>query len=376
MKKILFIIYALFLLSLTLFSYLFIDPNLTYLKNAYSGFAFSHRREVTILYVLIIFLFFIFYFLFLWLLNKKKISYKDIRLLILTTVALLFFSYPAMLSFDIFNYIATAKVLFFYHENPYIIMPIEFANDPLLSFTHAANKIALYGPLWIVLTAIPNFLGSGNFLIILFSFKLFVILFYLGITLLIFKISKNLLSVSLFALNPLVVIETLVSGHNDIVMMFFALFSFFLLMRKRSITIALISFVISVFIKYATIFLLPVFIYACWKTIQKRTINWTKIFYFSSLLMFLAFLLSPVREEIYPWYAIWFLAFVSLIPQKRMLLYILLAFSFSLLFRYVPFMYLGTHFGLTPSFKIILTVIPALVVFVTLLWKGRAILKH
>ena len=141
MNKLLLGLYIFFLVSLTIFSYLFIDPNLIYLKNTYSGFAFSHRREVTILYVLIIFLLFTFYFLFLWLLNKKKIGYKDIMFLILITVALLFFSYPAMLSFDVFNYIATAKVLFFYHENPYIIMPIEFVPDPLLSFQEYSQSV-------------------------------------------------------------------------------------------------------------------------------------------------------------------------------------------------------------------------------------------
>ena len=166
------------------------------------------------------------------LINKKKIVFKDLRFLIFITIVILFFSYPGMLSFDIFNYIVTAKVLFFYHENPYIIMPIEFVGDPLLSFTHAANKISLYGASWILITAIPYFVGIGNFLLTLFSFKLFVSMFYLGTVFLIWKISKNLISVALFSLNPLVIIETLVSGHNDIVMVFFSLFSFYILMKK------------------------------------------------------------------------------------------------------------------------------------------------
>lgn len=377
-KKLFFTLYALYavaLLGLTVFSYLFIDPNLIYLKNLYSGFIFSNRGETTILYSLIIILLFTFYFLFLWLLNKKKINVKDVKFLVMVTIALLLISYPAMLSFDIFNYIATAKVLFFYHENPYIIMPIEFVGDPLLSFTHAANKIALYGPSWILLTGIPYFFGIGNFLITLFSFKLFVSIFYLGTVFLIWKISRNLMSVSFFALNPLVIIETLVSGHNDIVMIFFTFFSFYILMNKKSIALAIVFFMMSIFIKYSTIFLFPVLIYSIWRTIHKKTINWTNIFYFSSFLMFFAFLLSPIREEMYPWYAIWFLPFVSITSEKKAILYVSLAFCFGLLLRYVPFMLFGTHFGITPFFKTAATFIPVFFVLIYVIFKDKLWLK-
>jgi len=375
MKKVFFILYPVALLGLTIFSYLFIDPNLIYLKDFYSGFAYKYRYEVSFFYLLILFIIFTSYLLLLKLISKKKIDFKNLRFLIFITIAILFFSYPAMLSFDIFNYITTAKVLFFYHENPYIVMPIEFVGDPLLSFTHAANKIALYGPSWILITAIPYFAGIGNFLVTLFIFKLFISIFYLGTVFLIWKISKNLFSVSLFAVNPLVVIETLVSGHNDIVMMFFALLSFYILMKKRSIILALIFFMLSILIKYSTIFLFPIFLYILWKTIRKRTIDWTKIFYFSSFFMLVAFLLSPIREEIYPWYAIWFLPFVSIAFQKRALLHAWLALSFGLLLRYIPFMLLGTHFGVTPFFKTALTFTPVFFVLIYIFFKDKLWLK-
>ena len=41
-------------------------------------------------------------------------------------------------------------------------MPIEIPNEPYLAFTRAANKTALYGPVWILLTAIPHLLGQGD----------------------------------------------------------------------------------------------------------------------------------------------------------------------------------------------------------------------
>ena len=374
MKKLLFLIYSLFLVCLTFFSYLFVDQNLSYLHGLYSGAASNYRSQVTFLYILIIFLFFIFYFLFLWLIKKRHLVGKEVVSLIFITVIFTFFSYPSMLSYDIFNYITTAKVLFNYHENPYIIMPIEFVNDPYLLFTHAANKIALYGPFWTLLSGIPYLLGFGNFLLALFNFKLMTVLFYIGVNYFVWKISKNMFSVALFSLNPLVVIETLVSGHNDIVMMFFTISSFFFLTKKK-FRLSVIFFVMSIFIKYTTIVLIPVFIYIFWQTLRKKTVDWKKTFYLSSLLMLAAFFLSSIREEIYPWYAIWFLVFVNLIPQKRILLYLSFALSFGLLLRYVPFMLFGTHFGVTPFVKTALTFTPTFFVLIYIFFKDKLWLK-
>ena len=91
--------------------------------------------------------------------------------------------------------------------------------------------------------------------------------------------------------------------------------------------------------------------------------------------MFVAFLLSPLREEIYPWYALWFLPFTSLITKNKTVLYVSLAFSFSLLFRYVPFMFLGTYFGPTPFIKVLVTFAPVILVLIYMLIKEKVWLR-
>ena len=356
LNRLVIIFYTLFLFSFVLFSYLFLDPNLFYFKKIYTGFAFTNRALVTYLYIFLVLTSFLFYLLFL----KKKFNLK---LLVGITCTILFFSYSAMLSQDIFNYLTTAKVIFKYHENPYLVMPIELINDSNLLFTHAANKLALYGPFWIILSAIPYLTSLGNFILSFFEFKILIIFFYLGTIWLINKISKSDYSPLLFALNPLVVIEILVGNHNDIVMMFFALFSFFLLIRKK-ILFASLFLILSILIKYATIFLLPVFIFTVFKIIKKQKIDWDGVFFYCSFSMILIFLLSAFREEIYPWYAVWFLTFSSLIPQKKMLLLVTLAFSFGLLLRYVPFMLIGSHFGITPMIKTFVTFVPVILAII------------
>lgn len=354
MKLFLIVLYSIFLSLFSIFSYTFIDPNLSYLKDLYSGFAFSYRLLTTIFYVTFVLISFIFYGIFVRLGVRKKIHAGEVFVLLSITFGILLFSYPAMLSYDIFNYIATSRVLFFYHENPYLVMPIEFIIDPLLSFTHAANKIALYGPIWVILTGVPYFLGFGNFVVNLFALKFLIGVFYLATAFLVWKISKSIMSLILFAFNPLVIIETLVSSHNDIVMIFLALLSFFLLMRKK-ILLGGLFLILSIFIKYTTVLLIPVFLFMIWKTIKKKEIHFEKIYYYSCILMYIAFLLSPIREEIYPWYVVWFLPFIFLVIDNKFLINVSIVFSFSLLLRYVPYIFTGTYAGNTPALKEIIS---------------------
>lgn len=370
------VLYVISLVILGIYSYGFVDPHLRLSTSAiYKSFhlslaelVFNKRQVSTTIFTTIVLLLFSFYFLFLYLFQKKKWKIKQIAVIIGITIGILFFSYPAF-SYDIFNYILTAKVAFLHRENPYIVMPIELLGEPNLAFTRAANKIALYGPAWIGLSFFPHLLGFGNILLTIFSFKFFMALFYIATNWIIFRMTKNIYSVALFALNPLVIIETLVSSHNDIVMMFFALFSFYLL-QKRQIFLSVISLLISILIKYATLFLLPIFILALFKHWQKKQISWDSMYHISGWLMMTIFLLSALREEIYPWYSIWFLSFAVLVPQKQLLLLSSIGFSIGTLLRYIPILYTGSYFGQTPLLKTVLTFVPLIFVFLYIMIFG------
>ena len=86
--------------------------------------------------------------------------------------------------------------------------------------------------------------------------------------------------------------------------------------------------------------------------------------------MFFVFLLSPLREELYPWYAIWFLAFVSLIPGREKMKELLIFFSLGLMLRYIPYMWSGNYFGATPLVRNLLMVIPP-ILYLFSLWLKR-----
>lgn len=355
MNKII-IFYAFVIFLFTLFTYLFVDSNLIYLRPIYSGFALTYPVIVTSIYIIFIFLLFGFYIFFLKIAKSNTLSKKMFKIIMFTS-CILVFSYPAILSFDIFNYFSTAKVLYFYHENPYLVMPVEFKGDSMLLFTRAANKYALYGPTWLTLSAIPEFLGARNFFITISLFKVLAGVFYFGIIALIFKLTKNMYSVVFFALNPLVLLEVFVSGHNDSVMMALALFSFYLLYKKKFL-ISFILIILSVFVKYATIFLLPVYGLYLYKQIVGQKINVNRIWLFAAACMFVIFVLSFVREEIYPWYAVWFLPFVAILNGYRLIKLFAIALTLGLALYYVPYMILGTYAFPTPILKITLSILP------------------
>lgn len=298
-----------------------------------------------------------------WILHRIKhglLSSKYVWRLIFGTVVILVWAYPA-LSNDIFNYIATAKVTFLYRENPYLIMPIDIPNEPSFTFLHAANKVALYGPVWITLTAVPYFLGMGNLLATVFTFKIFVITWYLLLCYLIWIVSeKKSWPLAFFALNPLVVLSTLVDGHNDVVMMTLVLAAF-LFMKRRQFVVGLLLLFASILIKGATLVLVPVFLWYLYSVWRKRAVPWQYVWYWASVSMYVIFFLSPLREEIYAWYFIWPLTFLALVDKPSVLHAASYGFSLGLSLRIVPFFYTRSWSGVTPLVKKIVTFVPPLI---------------
>lgn len=276
---------------------------------------------------------------------------------ICVSAVILFLGFPGF-SYDVFNYMATARVTYTWQENPYIVMPIEIPNEQMLPYMHASNKVALYGPVWIAVSAMPHYLGLANPLLTVYMFKILTLVFYAGMLRLIWRLSgKNVWALAFFSLNPIVLTEIILSGHNDIVMVFFALLSFYLLQKKKYF-FSITALFCSVFIKYATVLVVPAYLYALTKVIRKEKIFWTNIWVWSAIAMYAAFLLSPLREEIYAWYFIWPLTFLALIPGESLLVWLSYGFTFGLPLRLAPFIYSQTWAGMTPMVKKFVTFVP------------------
>ncbi len=352
------IFYSIVLVLLTILSWGFVDPHsglpgILWLQPV----IYFQRIYPTIWYTGTIVILFGWYFWILARVKKGFIYSKTIWAIVLATVIILFWSFPVT-SNDVFNYIATAKVTFLYKENPYVVMPIEIPNESMLTFLNAANKTALYGPAWIALTSLPHYAGGGNLLLTLFTFKLFIVGWYVLLCYLIWRASgKKAWSLAFFALNPLVTLSTLVDAHNDVVMMAFALGGFLALKNKRYI-VSITLIVLSVLIKGATLFLMPVFLWCLYQQWKTKNVTWQRVWYLASAAMYFIFFLSPLREEIYAWYLIWPLTFLSLLGKQTILHAVSYGFSFGLMLRIVPFFYTRSWSGITPMVKKIATLLP------------------
>lgn len=353
--------YFVVILSLFLYSFTQVDLGLTLtraswwqvLQKAFQSIGYFDRPLSTSFYIVILFSLVAFYAVFLRLAKQKRVSRQEVWFVLITLSAILTFSYTAF-SYDVFNYIFDAKIVTYYNQNPYIHKALDFPHDPMLSFMHWIQRTYPYGPVWLAITVPISFVGLQFFLPTYFLFKMLSAVCFLGSVFFLSKIvrkihpEKEVLSMIFFSMNPLVIIESLISSHNDIVMMFFSLVAFYFLTEKKYVA-AILLLLASIGVKFATVFLLPIFLYQAFFS-AKRTISWKKLFTISSLIMVIPIILSSYRTEMQPWYFLWMLPLLALIADTRVIVPSAL-FSFGLLTEYILFLYTGNWNPPIPTIK-------------------------
>jgi len=281
---------------------------------------------------------------------------------------MLLFSYPAF-SKDMFNYMFTAKTFFIYHKNPYAVIPLQFQGiDPWLGFMNWTHLPSAYTPLWI-LTTIPAYLfGFGYFLFIMWNIKAIAVVSYVvtiaGIWYVmgLYDKKKSTLAVSIYAFNPLVIYETLVSGHNDSLMMAVVICSIYFL-KKNAVWKSWILWSISVAVKLMTIFLFPIFFVRNNRMLML-------------IMMTAGFTAVLFQREVLPWYFLWVMPFVALLPEYTSIYILSTGVSLGLLLRYAPFFYYGHWNDPVPTLKTYVTMVPIVVVVCIIVMKYFIIRKR
>lgn len=318
------ILYSIFLAVLSIYSYSLIDLNLTFINhpiwNKFRDWiiqlGYFHRDISWNIYLSLVIIGFIFYFFFIK--NYKK--YNPL-LISIVTGSNLFFSYP-FLSHDLFNYLFDAKIVTFYHQNPYLLRALDFPSDPWLRFMHWTHRTYPYGPSFLLLTLIPSALSFGKFILSFFFYKGMVVGFYI---LTVFLLSRsNRKWAVIFATHPLILIEGLINGHNDMIALSLALISIMIL-QKNKLIYAKIMFMLSAGIKYTT---MPL-------------IGLTKNGRFNNIILFIQMCLliyMGTKMEIQPWY---YLILFVLIPFYAKLLIDWNIFISGLIFSYYPYIRIG-----------------------------------
>lgn len=262
-----------------------------------------------------------------------------------------------------------ARIFTLHHQNPYLHKALDYPQDPWINFMRWTHRTYPYGPLWLGLTIPISFLGMQVFLPTLFLFKALMVGSFVGTTYFIGKIlekispNEKLFAMAFFALNPLVIIESLVSAHNDIVMIFLAVFSIYLLMNNNYYR-SFLLLTLSIAVKFSTVFLIPInlVVFSLYK--KKKKINWEVIFLLMSVLMVIPIFLVSVRTNFQPWYLLYILPFAAVVSKKHYIFIPCVIISLFALLQYLPFLYLGNW---NPPVASILTMITASSIIFSLL---------
>jgi len=289
--------------------------------------------------------------------------------IILITTAILTFSYNAF-SYDLFNYIFDAKIFTHYNLNPYLFKPLDFPKDPMLSFMHWTHRTYPYGPVWLGLTIPFSFIGFNYFLPTFFLFKILVSASFVGTVFYMEKIlnlinpKNTLFNIAFFALNPLILIEVLVSSHNDMPMMFLAILAIYLAIKNKWF-LGFIIMVLSALTKQVTALLIIPFVFFWGFTYFKK--QFSIINFIKSCLLFsiIGFIYVLTKIEIQPWYFLWIFVFIPLLNFNKTVIFFVNGIIIGLLLRYLPFIYYGNWDGIVINLKLYVTLAaPILSLFV------------
>lgn len=342
--------YCLFLLLFSVYTYSQIDLNLTLSGNPFYQFfqnqliylGYYNRPLSAFIYLLLIFISFIFYLLFIKVSDDKKVHFKKIFIpLIFINIIFALVSYPAF-SHDFFNYLFDARIATWYHLNPYFYRALDFPDDLWIRFMHWTHRTYPYGPVWLLVTLPFSFLGFGKFVITVVLFKIMFSLSYLANTYLVWLILGNInkeyqnKAAIMYAFNPLIIIESLVSPHNESLMLSFLLLSFYFILVKKSKISALIWLIFSAGVKFITAILLPLYLI-------KKIFSGNKLFLQSAFVLLLVPLgVEIFNREAYPWYFIPLVGVAVLIPSA-FFHKIIISVSLGALLRYIFYLYYGTY---------------------------------
>ncbi|OGG28210.1 hypothetical protein A3A59_05835 [Candidatus Gottesmanbacteria bacterium RIFCSPLOWO2_01_FULL_42_10] len=338
--------------GLTVYSYSQVDLNLTLSTNAFYqklqqpllilGY-FNRPVSTQILVVLLTGLFLV-YFLSLWLVKKQVMTRKQMWWMIGIS-SLLILAYPAF-SHDLFNYMFDARIVTKYGLNPTFFRALDFPADPWIRFMRWTHRFYPYGIGWLWLTLIPSYLGLGKFVWTLVLFKLMFLGFHAMNIKLIEKILKQVSGANIdhglifFALNPLVLVESLLSPHNEVMMLSLVLLAIYLFITHKA-TWSILTLMVSVSIKFLSIGLLPLFLI---KKLQNKLVPW-------SFYLWLLVLLPVVwQREPYSWYIIPLVALAA-ISQSVTCKVLAVALSVATLVRYLPFFWFGDYGAVTGRYQ-------------------------
>ncbi|HVR60867.1 MAG TPA: polyprenol phosphomannose-dependent alpha 1,6 mannosyltransferase MptB [Polyangia bacterium] len=170
----------------------------------------------------------------------RQRAWRVVMAVSVATQALLIFL-PPLLSEDLYHYALFGRMVSHYGLNPAITPGDAIARDPLWAFANWTDMPTHYGPTFTWLSALVTTIAGGSVYGTAVAFKTMAVLFNIASTWAILRLARErgdgdgdgIGAAALWAWNPMVLIETASSGHNDAVMVGLALLGLLLLQRGR-----------------------------------------------------------------------------------------------------------------------------------------------
>jgi hypothetical protein len=165
---------------------------------------------------------------------------------------------------DVFQYVVRARLRLVYGANPMVITPDHFPQEPYLPFLGEwVSKLSPYGPAWELLAeGVAAALGALDIISGALAYKAVALIFYLACSGLIAWMRRgDAQAVYFFAWNPLVLLQSVGNGHNDVVMLAGVLLGL-ALWERRWWPGAVVALALATLIKAAALLLVPLFVAA------------------------------------------------------------------------------------------------------------------
>lgn len=241
---------------------------------------------------------------YIWLLTRLRAGKTRLHirpmigLVLLASVPLLLL--PNLQSGDVYSYISFGRIAVVHGGNPFVDPPRAFGSDPFLRYVNWSGVPSVYGPTWIylsmLLTALVESIHSHVITYVL-SYKLLAMVLHIANGVLIWAIlgrwrpQQQQWGTALYLLCPLVLIEFIGNGHNDVLMITGILLAVWLHGRGQW-PWAIIAFTLAVLTKWIALLLLPLYGLALlweaptWRERAKRTVVGVALFAAWSVILY------------------------------------------------------------------------------------------
>lgn len=210
------------------------------------------------------------------------------------SLAIVFISFPS-LSTDVFDYNNNNRITFVHGQNPWLHPAIDFPADGEIYYGSWLTRSTVYPPVAVAAGWLVYFVATANPILAILGFKALALILFIAIILLQKRLDPSIKTLFLFAANPLILIEFIGNAHNDLLLGFFILLSFYLYSRHKFSSSAT-SLAAAFLSKFTALIYLPFLLWPHLTSKDSKSFLNLLIFFFTPMLIIFALMGDAVYQ--------------------------------------------------------------------------------